>query len=255
MPRRARKQSETGIYHVMMRGNERKQIFFDTDDYYSFIRIVNRCKDSNSFQLLAYCLMPNHVHLLIKEEEKKIDIVMRDITTRYVYWYNEKYCRVGHLFQDRFKSEPIETDDYLITVLRYIHQNPLKAGICKNVGDYKYSSYNDYFCDNPLVDKEIVKGLLSPDEFRELNNTLAEQECLDIESKQRQQKRLTDDAVLDLIKNNTKFENLTDFQKANKEERRKMFRILYDKGASIRQIASICNVGKNTVEFWLKQDN
>ena len=88
--------------------------------------------------------MNNHIHLLIKEGQEELGTVFRRIGAKYVYWYNRKYSRRGHLFQDRYKSEVVEDDGYLLTVLRYIHQNPLKAGIVKNIEQYPWSSYQDY---------------------------------------------------------------------------------------------------------------
>jgi REP element-mobilizing transposase RayT len=79
-------------------------------------------------QICAYCLMKNHVHLLIRIGQEDLQHFMRKVGAKYVYWYNWKYDRVGGLFQDRYKSEPVEDDGYFLTVLRYIHQNPVKAG-------------------------------------------------------------------------------------------------------------------------------
>lgn len=124
MPRQARKRSNTQIYHVMLRGINQQQIFEDNEDYAKFIQVIRDCKSLSGFQLFAYCLMGNHIHLLLKETNEPIEQIFRRIGSRYVYWYNVKYRRVGHLFQDRFKSEPIETNEYFLTVLRYIHQNP-----------------------------------------------------------------------------------------------------------------------------------
>ncbi len=93
--------------------------------------------------MYAYCLMGNHVHLLMRtdENDEPMGQIFRRICAQYVYWYNGKYERVGHLFQDRFRSEPIENDAYLLSVLRYIHQNPVKAGMVHDMADYPYSSY------------------------------------------------------------------------------------------------------------------
>ncbi len=85
--------------------------------------------------------MGNHIHLLLKEEKEELGIIMRRIGSSYVYWYNWKYKRCGHLFQDRYKSEAVEDERYLLTVLRYIYQNPLKAGLVKDIGAYKLSSF------------------------------------------------------------------------------------------------------------------
>ena len=119
-----RKQSSTGIYHVMLRGVNRQQIFLDKEDCTYFLESLYVCKQISRFKLYAYCLMGNHVHLLINAKEEPVDMIMRRLGSKYVYWYNSKYERIGHLFQNRFKSEPVETDTYFLTVLRYIHMNP-----------------------------------------------------------------------------------------------------------------------------------
>ena len=151
MPRQARKKSESGIYHVMLRGINQQQIFEDSEDCDKFIQILQECKAVSGFKLFAYCLMGNHIHLLIKPEKEPLEQVFKRIGGRYVYWYNVKYQRVGHLFQDRFKSEPVEDDSYFLTVIRYIHQNPVKAGLCKNIKDYKYSIQSG---DGSLIEKD-----------------------------------------------------------------------------------------------------
>ncbi len=144
MPRQAREKCESQIYHVMLRGVNRQQIFEDEEDSVCFLDILAECKQISEFELYAYCLMGNHVHLLLKVQNEPLEQIMKRITTRYVYWFNAKYERSGHLFQDRFRSEPVENEQYLLTVLRYIHQNPVKSGICHAVADYEYSSYREY---------------------------------------------------------------------------------------------------------------
>ena len=129
MPRQARRKSKSGIYHVLLRGINRQQIFEDNEDFEMFLQVLKDCKAISECKLFAYCLMGNHIHLLVQESKEPIGQFMKRILTRFVYWYNVKYQRVGHLFQDRFKSEPVENDSYFMTVIRYIHQNPLKAGL------------------------------------------------------------------------------------------------------------------------------
>lgn len=98
-----------------------------------YLSRANRGKTGGHF---SYCLMDNHVHLLIKEGEEIGESIKR-ITVRYVHWYNEKDERTGHLFQNRFRREAVETEGYLISVSRYIHQNPVKAGMVNKVEDYQ----------------------------------------------------------------------------------------------------------------------
>ena len=114
-----------------MRGINRQNIFEEEDDYERFLDILKACKSKSDCKLYAYCLMGNHFHLLLKVEKEDLEMIIKRLAGSYVYWYNLKYRRCGHLFQDRFISEAVETDPYLLTVIRYIHHNPVKAGICK----------------------------------------------------------------------------------------------------------------------------
>ena len=129
MPRTARRLSNTGIYHIMVKGINRQPIFYEEEDYQRYLNTLGRTIDKSDAVILGYCLMNNHVHLLIQDCNNAIATVMKSIETSYAYWYNHKYERSGHVFQDRFKSENVEDDAYLMTVIRYIHQNPVKAGI------------------------------------------------------------------------------------------------------------------------------
>ena len=138
MPRRARQKSSLGLYHVMMRGADRRILFADDEDNLGFLLSLKRAKQAGGFKLYAYCLMGNHVHLLVKEEKEPLEIVIKRLGVSYVYHYNEKYDLLGHLFQDRYRSEPIETMAYFMDVLRYICQNPVKAGLIRNPLDYRW---------------------------------------------------------------------------------------------------------------------
>ena len=108
----------------MIRGINQQNIFSVDEDYEKFIAILAKYHKKSEYEIYAYCLMGNHVHLLIKEGREALPHAMKRIGTSYVSWYNWQYNRKGHLFQDRYKSEPVEDDVYFLTVLRYIHQNP-----------------------------------------------------------------------------------------------------------------------------------
>ena len=96
-----------------------------------------------NYILYAYCLMSNHIHLLIREREDTIGMAIKRIASSYVYYYNHKYSRDGHLFRERFKSEPVNDMAYFVTLLRYIHQNPVKAGMVPEVKVYEFSSWGE----------------------------------------------------------------------------------------------------------------
>ncbi|MGE5423140.1 MAG: REP-associated tyrosine transposase [Ignavibacteriales bacterium] len=144
MTRQSRELSSTGVYHVMIRGNERKNVFQDDEDKQRFLDGIEAKGKEIDFKVYAYCLMDNHVHLLINIKEQELASIMKGIAVRYATFYNWKQSRVGHVFQDRFKSEPIEDDQYLLTAVRYIHNNPVKARMVEKPSDYRWSSYSEY---------------------------------------------------------------------------------------------------------------
>ena len=181
MPRKAREKSESGIYHVMLRGSNRQQIFHDDEDCQVFMGVLERVKQVSGMQLHAFCLMGNHVHLLIRETTEPLEIVFRRIGAAFVYWYNVKYDRVGHLFQDRFKSEPVNDDAYYLNVLRYILQNPVKAGICGSMADYAFSSAREYLNgDVGITDINFARSLMREAELRDFLMTESADTCLEM---------------------------------------------------------------------------
>lgn len=151
----------------MLRGNERKNIFNCDEDKQRFMETLYEKKQGGRFYLHAFCLMDNHIHLMLGEGIEDLARVMKRITVSYVYYFNKKYKRVGHLFQDRFKSEIVEQDSYILSLARYIHQNPVKAGMVKKMDDYKWSSYNCYLNEDnyfaKMLDTDTVLGLFSED--------------------------------------------------------------------------------------------
>ena len=128
MPRAARIKSSSGIYHVVLRGINRQRIFEEDEDYAKYLNIFKSCRKQCSAKLYAWCLIPNHIHLLLKENNVPLSHIFRKSGSGFVYWYNAKYSRTGYLFQDRFRSEPVEDETYFPTVVRYIHLNPVNAG-------------------------------------------------------------------------------------------------------------------------------
>ena len=250
MPRQARRRSESGIYHVMLRGINQQQIFEDNEDCEKFLQILKDCKAVSGYKLFAYCLMGNHIHLLVQEGDEPIEQVMKRVASRFVYWYNTKYQRIGHLFQDRFKSEPVEDDSYFLTVLRYIHQNPVKAGLCKNIVDYEFSSYNEFFKSSNLIDKEFVFGVISIDLFEQFNYEVVNDKCLEIEDKPTI--RVTDEQAQKIIFKYCKCKSVAEFQKINNALKEKYVKKIHEKGVSIRQIVRLCGESKGIVEKYLR---
>ncbi|MEE1198734.1 MAG: transposase [Acutalibacteraceae bacterium] len=244
MPRSARRKSNSGIYHIMLRGINRQQIFEDIEDNQRFLDTLLKYREQCGYVIYAYCLMGNHIHILLKEGKEDLAVVLKRIAGSYVYWYNWKYHRIGHLFQDRFKSEPVEDDAYFLTVLRYIHQNPIKAGLCKKVDSYQYSSFNEYFTKSELVDTDFALSMISREQFIDYHLEENSDECLEIQ----EDYRLTDDEAREIIVKITKCKNVAQFQQLDATKRKSCIQKLYIKGLSIRQISRLTGVSKKTVE-------
>lgn len=159
MARQARYLSISGYLHVIVRGIGKQLLFEEPADYRFFLSVLGRYSRETKVTVCAYCLMDNHVHLLLYNTEKQVPLLMKKIGVSYSAYYNEKYERTGHLFQDRYRSEPVEDCEYLVRVFRYILRNPEKAGICK-ASAYRWSSYALYSNDSSFVDTSAIVPLI-----------------------------------------------------------------------------------------------
>ena len=157
MPRIPRFKGLNTTYHVIMRGNDRKNIFIREEDQIHFLETLARMKEKYNYIIEAYCLMDNHVHLLISDNENDISQIMKSINISYATYFNRVHQRVGHLFQDRFISEVITDDKYLLAVSAYIHNNPVRAGLVKKPEDYRWSSMREY------LKKEVKSRIVASD--------------------------------------------------------------------------------------------
>ncbi|MCB2293919.1 transposase [Clostridium algoriphilum] len=132
------------IHHITCRGNRRSDLFKAEEDYIIFLAIVKEVMEKLPFELYSYCLMTNHIHLQIKTLDDSISQIMKRINQIYAQYFNKTYNYIGHLFQDRYHSEVIETDEQLLSTSRYIHLNPVRANMVKNPEEYPWSSYKIY---------------------------------------------------------------------------------------------------------------
>jgi REP element-mobilizing transposase RayT len=154
--RRPRVEIEGGLYHVITRGNNRRRIFDSEDDYLKLLTLLDSQKARRPFYLYCYCLMPNHIHLLVERREDAISRIMHGLLTGYSQYYNRTHRRVGHLLQGRYKAILCESDRYLAELVRYIHLNPVRAKIVRTPEEYRYSSHRAYvgLDEEALVDAE-----------------------------------------------------------------------------------------------------
>lgn len=244
MPRGARRISKTGIYHVVLRGINKQRIFEDDEDYKKFLYKLKDCKKKSGYELYAYCLMNNHVHLLIKEGYEELGTIFRRIGASYVYWYNWKYNRRGHLFQDRYKREIVEGTRYFLTVVRYIHQNPLKAGIVKEIKDYAWSSFREYTEKKEMCSTSFALDLFSRDrekaleQFKEFNSTKNDDQCMEYDNNG----RLNDSEAAEIIKTISGARSPFEIQSFAKERRDEVLKMCRYEGLSIRQIERLTGI-------------
>ena len=244
MSRKARIRSQSGVYHVVLRGINRQVIFREDEDYEKFLQVLLDGKGVSRFDVYAYCLMTNHVHLLLRTgpEAETLERIFKRVGVRYVAWYNRKYDRSGHLFQDRFKSEAVDDDSYLLTVLRYIHQNPVKAGLCKKAEQHPWSSYRGYLTGgDPLCDAADVLALVDADAARagtalkELHAVPVQAACLDMD----QGVRLSDEAVKAALLELCGTDRAAALQVLPALRRDGAIAALKEQGASLRQIVRL----------------
>ena len=144
MARKPRIEFEGAFYHVISRGNQRRKVFRAEKDYQRYLEIIADYKVRYKFALYGYALMSNHVHLLVETREIPLSKIMQGITQRYTAYSNKKYQTIGHLFQGRYKALLCDKDAYLLALIKYIHLNPVRAGMVKTAEEYPWSSHHLY---------------------------------------------------------------------------------------------------------------
>ncbi len=283
MPTMPRKVSLTGVYHVMLRGNNKEKVFIDDLDIRKFLWILGDLKKELNFDIFAYCFMVNHVHLLLREPEcGLISKFMQRLECRYVRWHNIKYDRCGHLFQNRFKSEPVESVGYFKTLVRYIHNNPVKAGMCDRAGDYADSSYKYYMADNcadaaidgaemmnewgdrvrvntdefaSLIDREYVFEVLPPADFERFHDNcpaeLAAEESKCIDLSESRVPRVIDEYAFEVMRTLSNCYDGADLLGMGMGKVFEVIRAFRKRGLTFRQIGLFLLKGQSTVRTWV----
>jgi len=243
MSRRSRVQSESGYYHVVSRGIGKQILFEEEEDYQRYLETLRRFIAETSVTLIAYCLMENHVHLLVHTDEG-LARAMKQIAVSYAYYFNTKYDRTGHLFQDRFMSEPIEDERYLLATIRYIHNNPQKAGICRR-DKYRWSSWHEYVGSGDLVETDLVLELAGGVEpFITFSESDAPEQYLDVSGK----KRMSDAQAIEWIRRELRLKSGTQVQAMDRSDRNQVLRLMKEKGLSVRQIERLTGVNRGIIQ-------
>lgn len=158
MPRASRKSLNTSFYHVIVQGVNKEFIFEKYQYRKKYLQFLKESKELYHIEIVAYAIMYNHAHLIIyTENTTDLSMFMKKVNENYGRYYNYIENRVGHVFRDRFLSEPITNQKYLLNCIVYIHNNPVKANIVNNCEDYRFSSYMDYINNTGFINQDIVE--------------------------------------------------------------------------------------------------
>nr|WP_312579869.1 transposase [Sedimentibacter sp.] len=245
MPRQARIISNTGIYHIMTSGINKEQIFKKEKHKKRILEIIKILKEDVQYDVIAYCIMDNHIHLLIKAEENELRTLMKKLNVKYAMYYNSAEKRNGHVFQDRFRSEAVEDDKYMLGAIRYIHNNPVKVGIVKSVLEYQWSSAKDYVNKNSNIIRckylNEVMGLFKDKvefiAFHDINDA-----DIFIDTKEEEDENIQN-IVRNAIEKYVNENYLTDQNQVTQQQREELAEKLLSLNLiTYREIAELCNL-------------
>ena len=243
MPRSARRIAESGFYHVMLRGNGGQIIFDDDADRHAFLAALSAMLEDPGLSLIAWCLMSTHVHLLLSDESGNLSSAMHGLATRYAGRFNSRTGHIGSVFAGRFKSVPVESNAQLIAAVRYIHDNPKKAGICP-ASEYPWSSYREYVDKPFMTDVGVVLDLVGgADAFAALS---AEGRptgyCF------RTGTRIPDEDAFDIARAVTYPADPRALASEGGAKRSRALLALRDAGLTLKQIVRVTGIGRYAIE-------
>lgn len=243
MPRQARKLSDSGYMHLIFRGIGKQIMFEEEADYERFLSVLERVCGEAEIKLCAYCLMENHVHLLVNDPKRNTPLFMKKLGISYAQYFNKKYKRSGHLLQDRYLSEAVEDDAYLLTVFRYILNNPKKAGIC-DARSYSWNSYAQYDLPAPFMDLSLIRSSLGEQErYEAFIDTPNDDLCLEYDRPDHDDKW-----ALEVLRKTLGVDSGTMLQSYERAQRDDALGKLKAKGLTIRQIERLTGINRNIVQ-------
>lgn len=246
---KTRKESVFGFYHVFTRGVGRQRIFEEAGDFRFFIALM--FKYQGSVAIHAWCLMSNHYHLVVQCSLTDLSRFMANLNSTYAAYYNSKYEHVGHLFQGKFKSQPIESEQHFLAALRYVHRNPVESGLATTC-DYPWSSYPDYLNHQGKTTTFLASSLLGGTaEFIAFHNGTSRStfEFLDDDNNPRRSRtRAMPDAYICKLAEGVLGKRWRhDLPLWSKAIRTKAFQLLKNLGASLRQIERLTGIGRGII--------
>ena len=252
MPRQARKFSKSKIYHIIYKGIDGNDIFYEERDRKYFLRILLENIEEYNYRVFAYCLMSNHIHLVLEIQDEILSRAMKSLSVKYVFYFNKRYGRSGPLFQNRFKSKCVENQKYFLDVCRYVEQNPEKAKICLTQ-EYIWSSYHEYIGNGKIVDRKVLLHYFdySLEKYKFFTTKGKSDNITDfIEYEIRG--KMSDDELSQLIVNELKLTNINDFSNLSYEDFIKGIEFLKNiQYTNITQISRVIGIKRfKLTEYW-----
>ena len=243
MPRVPRMASQTGYYHIIMRGAGKQILFESDDDRRAFLRLLARLSMEEQITLIAFCLMSNHVHLVLEDRSEALAKFMQRLGVAYARRFNELTGRVGPVFQGRYASIPIESDEQLLEAVRYVHQNPQRASVARTE-EYPWSSYAEYLGGARLVDTRLVMSLLgSAESYVTFMSTSGRAYGVEVF----RPARLTDEEATRIMKRVLDEGDVIALRDGAAAQRDAALRKLRDAGIGVRQAARLTGVGRYVI--------
>lgn len=240
MARIARKISKNGIYHAVLRSVDGRSMFCENEDYEKFIQVLGECKKTSGFLIFAYSLSPDTVHLVIKTGETPLSMVFKRINTKYIYWYNRKYGCAGKLLRDRYKSEPLETEERIAGAVKYVH----------SVSNAAYTSLNEYKNGGSRIDADVIYRTVTKAELLNADEPVNAEDY--IGENNYAKKGLSDDEVKKILSMDYACNSTEDVLILSEDFREIIIKRLHSAGASIRQISRLTGIGKSIIERKLR---
>lgn len=266
MARKPRATASTGIYHVILRGINKQDIFLEKDDFRTMLRSMQEAQKRNTDDdspnaqpaqnctYYAYCILHNHVHILLKEGELSVSEVMKRIQNRFVRIYNDRYERVGHLFQDRFLSEPVDNVEYFFQLIRYIHRNPVKAMEAQRPEDYPYSSWREYLGwitgSDPMIhlcNTDSVVRRFGKRDIVEWVNMDVDDKCMDMDSVAY---HVSDSTAWEILQDESQTANVEEFKQLSSDKQLYYISLALAQGISLRQASRLSSLSYSVL--WRK---
>ena len=252
MPRIARKYSQSNFNHVIVQGIKKEYIFSEEKYIEKYKEFIIKKLEDTDIKMLAYCIMSNHAHFLIYSEKiENLSKFMQKLNTSYSNFYNKEKNRVGYVFRDRYYSKEIMNEKQLYNCLKYIHNNPVKANIVREMNEYKYSSYNEFVGEKEVITEESIKILFGSaenymEQFKWIHKNYSDEDFFDVEDKE---------DILEFInkveeKYGKKFEEI----KKEKDLIKRLIRESREKtDVTISRLAEILNLPRSTIGRYSKK--